>query len=161
MFFLLVFSWLQRAFPTFAKVKKLTLRVLFLLGFFMAVLGWTVLSGMGVFYCIGSGFCMIRFFVVFGGVSFGFLIPGRVLFTGTRCLPGFWGGIRSRGWRQAGARRASRLRFCSFGRVLARGAQTGRGWRGRGRCCFVVGWLLRRGVCGFFVGVWALLCRRR
>ena len=81
--------------------------------------------------------------------------------TGSRCLPGFWGGIRSRGLQRGGGSLAGRLRFCSSGRVLARGVRIGRGWRGRGRCCFVAGWLLRRGVCGFFVGAWALLCRRR
>ena len=39
-FFLLVFNVLQGVFPTFVFVKKLALRPLFLLGFFMGCLGW-------------------------------------------------------------------------------------------------------------------------
>lgn len=152
MFFLLVFNVLQGSFPTFVFVKKLALRSLFLLGFFMGV--WGVFASLmaRVFYCIWLVFSILaRFFC-------GWFWKRA---TGSRCLPGFWGGIRSRGLQRGGGRLAGRLRFCSSGRGLARGVRIGRGWRGRGRCCFVVGWLLRRGVCGFFAGVWALLCRRR
>ena len=146
---------LQGVFPTFVFVKKLALRPLFFLGFFMGCFGWRCFADSAriLLYLVGF-FYAGTFFLFFCGWFWKWA-------TGSRCLPGFWGGIRSRGWRRGGGRLVGRLRFCSSGRVLARGVRIGRGWRGRGRCCFVAGWLLRRGVCGFFVGAWALLCRRR
>jgi len=56
---------LQRAFPTFVIVKKLALRSLFLLGFFMGRFGWLCFaeSGRIVLYLVGFFYAGTVFFV--------------------------------------------------------------------------------------------------
>jgi len=67
--FLLVFNVLQRAFPTFVFVKKLALRPLFLLGFFMGCLGWLCFADSAriLLYLVGFFYAGTVFFVFFAG----------------------------------------------------------------------------------------------
>lgn len=59
---------LQGSFPNFVFVKKLALRSLFLLGFFMGVWGGFASLIARVFYCICLVFSMLaRFFCFFAG----------------------------------------------------------------------------------------------
>jgi hypothetical protein len=64
-FFLLVFNVLQRAFPTFVFVKKLALRPLFLLGFFMGCLGCLCFADSAriLLYLVGFFYAGTVFFV--------------------------------------------------------------------------------------------------
>lgn len=65
MLFLLVFNVLQRVFPIFVFVKKLALRPLFLLGFFMGCLGWRCFaeSARILLYLVGFFYAGTVFFV--------------------------------------------------------------------------------------------------